>query len=145
MGKAARAIIIENNQLLVMRRRKTTEYYTLVGGLAGEQEPLEDALRREVMEETGLQVTNAQLVFIEEHRAPVNEQYVFLCEVAPHGPVAIQEYAEESHRNKLDIDTHDPQWVSLSVFSRIAFRSPQLQAAISDGLKRGFPKTPVKI
>lgn len=146
MSKAARAIIIENNQMLVMQRRKTgTEYYTLVGGRANDSEALEDALKREVMEETGLTVTSAELVFIEEHRAPSNEQYIFVCKVAPHGQVALQEMSEENKMNEMGMNIHTPQWVSVSIFPRLAFRSPQLQTAIVAALKRGFPKTPIKI
>jgi ADP-ribose pyrophosphatase YjhB (NUDIX family) len=71
MSKAARAIIIDGERFLVMYRNKYgSEYFTLVGGRVGESETVEQALMREVKEETGLDVTAARLVFIEEHPEP---------------------------------------------------------------------------
>jgi ADP-ribose pyrophosphatase YjhB (NUDIX family) len=146
MGKAVRAIIIENDRALVMHRNKYgSEYFTLVGGLAGEGETLEQALVREVREETGLTVISGRLVYFEEHPSPYNEQYIFLCEVAPHGTVAIQEYSEEGAMNKYDMNVHKPHWVSFRAFGNLHFRTPQLQEAIIRALKKGFPKEPVKL
>jgi 8-oxo-dGTP diphosphatase len=146
MRKAARAIIIEGDKMLVMHRNKYgSEYYTLVGGLVGDSETLEEGLVREVREETGLEVTSARLVFIEEHPAPYNEQYIFLCEVAPHGSVAIQEASEEGFMNRLDMNIHTPVWVETRSFARLQFRSPQLYHAIINSLKKGFPAEPVKL
>jgi ADP-ribose pyrophosphatase YjhB (NUDIX family) len=65
MSKAARAIIIENNQILVMHRDKEgSKYFTLVGGRLNEGENTEQALTREVMEETGMQIVEARLVYL---------------------------------------------------------------------------------
>jgi ADP-ribose pyrophosphatase YjhB (NUDIX family) len=146
MGKAARAIIIENDKLLVMYRNKYgSEYFTLVGGRAQEHETTEAALVREVREETGLQVTAARLVYIEEHAEPYNEQYIYLCEVAPHADIAIEDASEEGFMNKLDMNIHAPYWIRTKSFSELSFRTPQLQQAIVTALKKGFPQTPVKL
>lgn len=146
MGKAARAIIIENGNLLVMKRMKYgAEYYTLVGGRLNEQENATDALVREVMEETGLRVVSARLVFYEEHKAPHNEQYVYLCEIAPHSDIALQETSEEAGMNKYDLNVHRPEWVNLRSFSQLQFRTPQLHAAIMHALQNGFPEQAIKL
>lgn len=146
MTQAARAIIIENGQLLVMFRNKSgSQYYTLVGGRLDGNETPEEAVVREVREETGLQVTSAQLVFTEDHPEPYNKQFIFVCEVAPHGDVAIQEYSEEGAMNRIDINVHKPLWVDVRSITKLAFRTPQLQEAIAHAIKKGFPKTPVKL
>jgi 8-oxo-dGTP diphosphatase len=146
MSKAARAIIIENNKILVMHRDKHgSQYFTLVGGRANDDETPEQALVREVKEETGLDVTKAQLVFYENHAAPYNEQYIFLCEIGPHEQVAIQDSSEESSMNRLEMNMHQPQWVETKAFSRLAFRTPQLQEAIARALSKGFPKEVVNL
>lgn len=146
MGKAARAIIIEDGKLLVMRRDKNgIRYHTLVGGRFNDQENATEALVREVMEETGLRVTSARLVFYEEHRAPTNEQYIYLCQVAPHSDVAIQDASEEAMLNKLDMNVHTPEWVGTRNFAQLHFRTPQLHTAIIEALQRGFPDKPVKL
>ncbi len=146
MSKASRAIIIENGKMLVMHRNKYgSQYFTLVGGRVSEGETLEQALVREVQEETGLTVTGVRLLFIEEHAAPYNEQYIFWCEVAPHDEVAIQSMSEEAMMNRLEANVHTPMWVGLESFKTLAFRTPALQRAIVDGLKKGFPAEPVKL
>ncbi|HJQ09145.1 MAG TPA: NUDIX domain-containing protein [Candidatus Saccharimonadales bacterium] len=146
MGKAARAIIVEGKKMLVMHRNKHgSQYFTLVGGRVNENEAIEQALVREIREETGLTITNGRLVFIEEHPAPYNEQYIFLCEVAPHGEVTVQDYSEEGFMNKLQANVHTPVWVETKALQSLQFRTPQLHEAIIRGLKKGFPNTPVKL
>lgn len=146
MRKAARAIIIEDGKLLVMHRNKEgSQYFTLVGGGVKDNETLEQALVREVKEETGMDVIGAKLVFIEEHPAPYNEQYIFLCKVAPHEPIALQINSEESYMNRFEMNIHTPAWCQISGFTNIPFRTPQLQEAIVKATKHGFPDQPIKL
>ncbi|MGH7158135.1 MAG: NUDIX domain-containing protein [Candidatus Saccharimonadales bacterium] len=146
MGKAVRAIIIEDGQLLVMRRTKYgSEYFTLVGGQVKKDESLEEALAREVREETGLEITSMRPVFYEPHPEPYNEQFVYLCEVAPHGEIAVQQSSEEGFMNKLEMNIHAPAWVSTRRVETLDFRTPQLQTALVQALKKGFPQTVVKL
>ncbi len=146
MKKAARAIIIKGDSLLTMHRNKYgSEYFTLVGGRANEDETMEQALVREVKEETGLDVAKARLVFIEEHAAPYNQQYIYLCEVAPFKTAEVQADSEEGFMNRLEANTHKLAWVNISAFERLQFRTPQLQQAIVHALKHGFPTEPQRI
>jgi len=146
MSKAARAIIIEGGKILVMHRNKYgSEYFTLAGGRINDGETPEQGLMREIREETGLRITGARLVYIEEHRAPYNEQYIYLCEVAPHKAIAIQDDSEEGDMNRYDLNTHQPQWASIQSFAHLPFRTPQLHEAIIQAFKKGFPTKSVKI
>jgi ADP-ribose pyrophosphatase YjhB (NUDIX family) len=146
MAKAARAIIIENGKMLVMQRKKTgPEYYTLVGGRLNGPETPEQAVVREVKEETGLEVIAARLVFTEDHPEPYNFQYIFLCEVAPHDSIKIQETSEEGLMNRIGINIHTPLWVPIDMFGKLPFSTMQLQKAILEALSSGFPETPVAL
>lgn len=146
MSKAARALIIENGQILLMHREKeNNQYYTLVGGQVGDNETIEQALIRKVIDETGLNVTSYRLVFIEEHPAPYLEQYIYLCEIAPHNDVALKSNTEESYLNRFGSNIHQPLWASIASFPSLPFRTPQLRQGIIDGLKHGFPKEPQKL
>ena len=127
------------------RNKYGSQYYTLVGGRIADDETPEQGLVRELREETGLTVIAARLVYIEEHASPYNEQYIYLCDVAPHAEVAIQEYSEEGVMNKYDMNTHQPHWVGTRAFANLPFRTPQLQEAIVKAFKKGFPKEPVKL
>ena len=124
------------------RNKYGSQYFTLVGGRVDSSETTEQALvRKEVKEETGLDVTSARLVFIEEHPAPYNEQYIYLCEVGPHDSTAIRDTSEEGQMNRLDANIHAPFWAETKAFSALAFRTPQLQEAILKGLKKVSERT----
>lgn len=146
MADAARAIIIENKKMLLMHRNKDgKQYFTLVGGRVQEREAPEQAVAREVKEETGLDVTSCRLVYLEEHPAPYNNQYIFVCEVAPHSDVAIQDASEEALLNKMSTNIHMPLWVDVASFSTLPFLTTNLQTTIARDLKKGFPTVPIKL
>ena len=69
----------------------------------------------------------------------IGTKKTYLCQVAPHGDIAIQDIAEEALLNKLSINIHEPMWASLDSFPTLAFRTPQLQTAIIEGIQAGFP------
>lgn len=125
---------------MMHRNKYGSEYFTLVGGRVNKDETLEQGLAREVREETGLEVVKSRLVFTEEHAAPYNQQFIYLCEVAPFEVAEIQNDSEEGFMNKLAINTHQLMWVKLPAFERLQFRTPQLQQAIVHSLKHGFPE-----
>jgi ADP-ribose pyrophosphatase YjhB (NUDIX family) len=146
MAKAARAIIFENGKMLVMHRNKYgSQYFTLVGGRVNEGESVEQALERELKEETGLEVASSRLVFYEGHPEPYNEQYIYLCDVKPHGELKVQDYSEEAMMNRIDLNVHTPMWVELNAFDKLSFRTPQLQQAIVKSLRQGFPNEPIRL
>ncbi len=148
MADAARAIIIENDKMLLMKRIKDgSQYFTLVGGRRDKSETIEDCLQREIFEETGLKITEYSQVYYEPHAAPYNDQYIFVCRVAPHNETILQEYSEEALLNKsvFKDNKHEPVWLPLQSFKTIPFRTPQLQEEILKGLKKGFPRKVVHL
>lgn len=132
--------------MLVMKRNKFgSEYFTLVGGRLNEGETPEQGLVREIYEETGMTIVAAQLVYIEKHHEPYNEQYIYLCEAAPHEPIAVQHFSEEGQMNQQGANTHHPQWIPVRTFHHLPFRTPSLQDAIVKAFKKGFPKKPLTL
>jgi ADP-ribose pyrophosphatase YjhB (NUDIX family) len=62
MRQASRAIIINDDKLLVTKRNKFgSEYYILVGGGVEIGESLEQAMYRELQEESGVEVANPRV------------------------------------------------------------------------------------
>jgi len=146
MATAARAIIIEDKKMLLMHRNKNgKQYFTLVGGRVQDGEAPQQAMVREVKEETGLDVTACRLVYLEEHADPYNSQYIFVCEIASHGVVAIQDASEEALLNKISTNMHTPLWVDVASFSTLPFLTMNLQTVITRDLKKGFPDLPEKL
>jgi 8-oxo-dGTP diphosphatase len=145
MKRAVRAIIVRDNHLLVIKRNKFgNHYFTLVGGHIELNETAEQALVREVYEETGLEITHARLVFIEEAGEPYGTQYIYLCE-DPGGKVAMHPAADEAHLNKLGQNTYQPVWLPLDQLSESEFLSKRLKRAILDSLEKGFPQKPTEL
>jgi 8-oxo-dGTP diphosphatase len=143
MTKAARAIVISDGKLLVMKRDKFGEkYYTLVGGRVDQRETGEQAAIREVKEETGLDAINLRLVFIEESQGQFGPQYIYMCDVATVSEPHLEDTSVEAMLNKQGVNLSEPMWVSTEDFAGLPFVSKQLQEAILDGLRNGFPARP---
>jgi ADP-ribose pyrophosphatase YjhB (NUDIX family) len=140
MRSAVRAIIIKDDKMLVMSRNKFGHQYNiLVGGAIGPGETAEQALVRQVKEETNLQVTEARPVFIDEAGAPYGTQYIYLCTCSD-GEVVLSPDSEEAKINQLGQNLYTPQWISLSEFTAAPFRSERLQKAILSGIEHDFPQ-----
>src|SRR5438105_15315498 len=97
MRKAVRAIVIKDDYLLVMKRNKFgSEYYTLIGGKIDLNETPEQAIIREVKEETGLDVGNPRLLYIEEAGVPFGTQYIYWCDLVRDGEPKLDSHSPEA-------------------------------------------------
>jgi len=142
MRQAVRAIVIHDNKLLVMHRNKFgQEYDTLVGGGVDVGEGLEQALHRELNEETGVQITNLRRVFIEEAGDPYGTQHVFLCDYVA-GEPSLHPDSDEAQIHRMGANLYIPKWLPLAELPAAPFVSERLKAAILQGLQKGFPSTP---
>lgn len=139
MRRAARAIVIKDNALLVTHRNKFgQEYDILVGGGVDYGESVEQALQRELREETGVSVANPRLVFIEQAGEPYGIQYIFLCDYAG-GEPALSVESTEYKINAMGKNLYTPMWRPLSELPNTVFRSERLKQAILHGVADGFP------
>jgi ADP-ribose pyrophosphatase YjhB (NUDIX family) len=145
MRRASRAIIIKDGKLLVTKRNKFgSKYYILVGGGVDIGETLEQALARELQEETGVQVANPRLVFTENSGIMYGLQHIFLCDYVSGDP-ALHPDSAEAKISALGLNTYEPMWLSLEELATVSFRTDRLRRAIIDGVKFGFPDEPVDI
>lgn len=145
MRKASRAIIIKDGKLLVTKRNKFGNvYYILIGGGVDIGETLEQALARELKEESGVQVTNPRLVFTENSGDIYGLQHIFLCDYVS-GDLALHPDSAEAKISALGMNTYEPIWLPLAEVATVPFRSDRLRKAILDGVKFGFPDQPVDI
>ncbi len=143
MNQAVRAVIIHDNKLLVMHRNKFgKEYDTLVGGGVQPGESLEQALYRELHEETGVQIgPHPRLVFVEDDGAPNTVQQVFWCEYVS-GEPALRPDSDEAQINQAGENLYIPQWLPLAELPSATFISERLKQAILAALKNGLPAGP---
>lgn len=145
MRRAVRAIIIKDDRLLIMHRNKFgTEYETLPGGNVEMGESLEQALIREISEETTVKFKNPRLVFLDHAGAPYGDQYVYLCEYVE-GEPALQEHSEEALIHKMGANLYEPCWLSLQELSTKPFRSERLKQALLEATAGKWPEKVVEI
>lgn len=77
-NKSVRAIIIRDKKILLVHRFKNNiEYWVVPGGGVEDDETLEEALNREVMEETSLKILSHK--FLESTLSGGIEHYLYQC------------------------------------------------------------------
>lgn len=140
MKQAVRAIVVNKDKLLVMKRNKFgSEYYTLIGGHVEMGETTDDALLRELHEETQINVKNARLVYIEAAPAPYGNQYVYYCEYVD-GEPELHADSDEKKINAIGNNIYEPMWLPISELANVPFRSEKLKNLILKALQEGFPE-----
>src|SRR5262245_2417171 len=144
MRQAVRALIMQGDKTLLMHRNKFgQQYYTLVGGALQPGETHEQALARNVLEETGFHVSNPRLVFTQDVGDPYGMQYIYWCETTG-GEPAIANGSDEAKINELGQNIHTPMWFPLADLGSVTFRTPELQQAVLLCVEHGFPTSPVQ-
>ena len=135
MRKAVRVIVFKDNHLLVMKRNNFgREYYTLVGGGIDQGESAEQALLREVKEETRVEVDELKLVLIEEAGDPFGTQYIYLARYIS-GVPRLDDNAEELAISKLGKNMYQPMWLAMADLPNTVFLSEKLKQEILNGVK----------
>lgn len=143
--KAVRAIVVKDDQLLVMARNKFgQEYLTLPGGGIQLGETAEQALEREITEETGIEASIERMVYVEEAGVPYGTQYVYLCTYRSGEPV-LNAGSDEAKINQLGANLYTPMWVSLTDVAAQPFKSERLKDVVLQAVKTGFPEKAVLI
>lgn len=145
MRKAVRVIIIKDEKLLVMHRNKFGDKYdTLPGGNVEVGETNEQALQREVQEETSLIFSNPRLVCVEHAGDPYGDQFIYIANYVSGEPQLAPD-SEESIINKLGKNLYEPGWLPINELVSTRFLSEQLKQFIIDGHNNSWPESAVEI
>lgn len=108
MSKRVAAVIIKDNKILLIRRIKEgQEYFVFPGGGIEENEPVEDAIIREVREELSLDAKIDKLLFQIENRGQ-QELYFLIKEFSGNLELGGPEKERMNKNNQ-----YYPEWIDL--------------------------------
>lgn len=145
MRKAVRVIVVKNNALLVMHRNKFGhEFYALVGGGIDVGESQEQALYREVSEETGLQINNPKLVIVEDAGDMYGVQYIYTADYVAGDP-ALAVNSPEAMIHASGKNLYTPMWLPLDQLPNVTFMPPELKELLLKHTSGGWPVDPIEI
>lgn len=145
MRIAVRAILIRDSKILVLHRNKFgQEYDTLPGGGIDSGENAEQALKREMLEETSLLVTDNQLVIIEHAGEPYGDQYIFLIKTDSATP-QISNSSDEAKINLLGQNLYELRWLDKKQLEDTELLSFNLKREILKYFDQPWPEKVIEI
>ena len=115
-----RGILIESNEIILIKRVKPTEnYYVFPGGGVEEGESLEEALRREMKEELGVEIQVGKLLVEQtlETKKGLQTEYFYYCTMSG-GVVGTGEGPEFQPGNEYE-GTHEAVRIPLADLKEI--------------------------
>ncbi len=135
MNNGVRAIIIENNKVLLMHRvRAGQEYWVFPGGgVEADDASLEDALKRECLEELGVEVEVGDLFFEKPSLAPKTMgrmELFYNCKIIK-GVVGTGTGPEFSGRDINKYGTYKVEWRSLDEIKNMTVYPLELRDKIA--------------
>lgn len=126
--KRVRAIIMQGGNLITLKRVKENEtYWVFPGGGVEEGESLDEALKREIMEELGVEIEIGDLVFEYHFKTDHqdDDEYFYICRItggelgSGQGP----EYQPDSHYH----GTHEIALLSLNQVKNMDLRPKEMK------------------
>ena len=134
-----KALIIKDENLLCIKHIKNNEvYYGLPGGGQNFGETVEEAIKRECLEEAGLEVNPLQVAFVRDY---IGKHHQFAKDSSDHHQVEIVFYCEALSEPKAslrsEMDTHqvDIEWLPLKALSELNIFPSIYRTKINEFLK----------
>lgn len=136
------SVVIDNNKVLLIHRRcKGKEYYVFPGGGVEKNESVQEAVLRELFEETTLIAEIDHLLYIHEY-ADGSEQYFYLLK-NPSGTPKLHEKSIENRRNS-EKDFYEPMWVDFNKLKQLKLYPLEIRDWFTEDIKNNFINCPKK-
>ena len=134
-------IVIHNEKILLMQRLKFgQEYYAVPGGTIESGENPEDAAKREIKEETSLDVVVGSKVYQHIYPNINGVGHYFLCEYVSGEPYLPEDSEEALTMKYMPDNQFKPMWVSLGELSDICLYPLEVRDWIIADAQNGFPE-----
>jgi len=139
MRRAAAIIIQEHQTALIERHRSDEHYFVFPGGQVEEGESLEEAVRREIMEELGVTIVVGPLVAEVTFRG--RQHYYFLATITG-GIFGTGTGPEFSGAYPPERGTYTPCWLPIADLQTEPIRPQALAALVQSAVGTGWPEQP---
>lgn len=129
-------IMLKDNKVLLMHRLKDgEEYWTFPGGGVDEGETVENAVVREVMEETSMPTEIEKLLY--EHHYETSDQYYYLCKYISGEPI-LGNAIEKERMEKSTSDIYGPDWVAVEDLPTMLVYPLEIRDWFVEDFRSGF-------
>ncbi len=142
--KRAVAIVIRDNEVLLMERKNNEKhYFVFPGGGVEEGETIEEAVLREVMEETTLKVKIEKKLYAHYYDSSYkgrSSQFFYLCSYISGEPKLCE--ANEKEDMKKGNNYYKPQWVKVDVLQNLLVYPLEIRDWLLEDIKNNFVNAP---
>ena len=135
------AIIVNDGKVILMHRiSHGKEYYVFPGGGVEDGETVEQAVLREVKEETSLEIKIKKLLY--RHILDDNtEQFFYLCKYIS-GEPKLGDGNEAQDMMKSDVNFYNPVWYEIKELSQLLLYPLEIRDWLIKDIKTNFEKVP---
>lgn len=135
------AIIVNNGEVLLMHRINSgKEYYVFPGGGVENEETVEQAVLREVQEETSLEVKIEKLLY--RHILDDNtEQFFYLCHYVS-GEPKLGDGNEARDMEKSNVNFYNLIWYEIKGLSQLLLYPLEIRDWLIEDVKMNFENAP---
>jgi len=143
----ARGVVIKDTQILLIERwRDGLHYFSIPGGGIEAGETPEQAVEREVVEESSVKVEVIRGLY-EMNDSAGHSHKIFLCRYVSGDPkLQINSEEAEAMAQSAQADRYEPRWVEINRLKDLPFEywTPIAKQLIND-IKQGWPKSILKL
>ncbi len=136
------SVVIDNNKVLLIHRKcEGKEYYVFPGGGVEKNESVQEAVLRELFEETTLKAEIDRLLYTHGYNDN-SEQYFYLLKNHS-GTPKLHEESIENKRNS-EKDFYEPMWVNLAKLNQLRLYPLEIRDWFIEDTKNNFINCPKK-
>lgn len=136
------AVIIDKEKLLLIHRKKEgREYWVFPGGGLEEKETYKEGIKREILEEAGLEIKPIKLLYKLQGGDIKNFHLYYLCQLVKNGKLKFT--GPEKEKNKDQV--YQPEWVLISKIAETPVLPIEIKETFLGDLANSFTNCPKEI
>lgn len=129
-------ILLKGDEVLLINRKNAKEYFVFPGGGAEKGETIEQAVERELKEETSISISINRLLY--KHIYDDNsEQFFYLCDYIS-GEPKLSDSSIENQNMLKGTDYYKPLWVKLNELKNLLVYPLEIRDLLLEDFKNNF-------